>query len=477
MSFLYEFERRNGRRSRILLREIDRYIVKLANCHNSIQFLKNCYIHGLIPRFLQLQRRFSFSAADKILKNCEIRLLKGVIRSEFERLHGLQNSFNRLWLEFECLVSVEDINRLTVGRDRLYSMQWQRVRTRTNKKFENLFLKTSHYYNNSSGSHYASHSSQVPLSATPSVVNLSTRPLTPDESSVLKLGLNFVRAPSKPPVLDIIASAELISQQLCPSIATRFRSSVASCLKKAKSPSPNLSFAQIKALKSLKMDSSIIIAKADKGNATVVMNSADYREKITNLLGDSSTYEEISLRANSTPQTRVNSLGEELNKTLRDLLRINRVSEEEKTLMMFHSGVPSRFYGLPKIHKPGVPLRPIVSAVNNFCDRMALHLKRILGPLIGKSNSFIKDSSDFVQKLKKVKNGSGHIMVSFDVVSLFTKVPINESCKIIESNLASDPRLTQRTAMSPSSQHHSLSPKIRPSIVLFPGKFEMVSPN
>ncbi|MCP4473778.1 MAG: hypothetical protein GY821_04275 [Gammaproteobacteria bacterium] len=257
--------------------------------------------------------------------------------------------------------------------------------------------------------------------------------------------------PQKYLFLDIISAAELVSQQLCPPIATKFRSSVALSLKRTKSPSPNLSIAQMKALKSLKSDSSIIIAKADKGNATVLMNSVDYREKINNLLSDAATYQEIPLRTNSNPQTRVNSLGQELNNTLRDLLKINRISEEEKTSMMFHSGVPSRFYGLPKIHKPGIPLRPIVSAVNNFCDRMALELKRILRPLIGISPSFIKNSSHFVSKLKRLRNGAGHKMVSFDVVSLFTKVPINESCKIIERKLGSDPGLSQRTAMSPST--------------------------
>ncbi|MCP4473779.1 MAG: hypothetical protein GY821_04280 [Gammaproteobacteria bacterium] len=275
MYFLTEFERRNGRRSRVLLRNIDRNIVKLVNCRNSIQFLKNCRSHGLIPRFLQLQRRFSFRAADRVLKNCEIRLLNGVIRSEFDRLRYLQNSFNQLWLEFECLISAEDQNCLISGRDRLYSTQWQRANIRVNKKFENLFLKSSHYYNNSAGSHHPSYPVRSPSSAISSVVNLSNRPLTQDESSVLKLGLNFVRAPSKIPVLDIISAAELVSQQLCPPIATKFRSSVASSLKRTKSPSPNLSIAQMKALKSLKSDSSIIIAKADKGNATVLMNSGD----------------------------------------------------------------------------------------------------------------------------------------------------------------------------------------------------------
>ncbi|CAI5693976.1 unnamed protein product [Oreochromis niloticus] len=56
-------------------------------------------------------------------------------------------------------------------------------------------------------------------------------------------------------------------------------------------------------------------------------------------------------------------------------------------------------YGLPKIHKEGVPLRPIVSSINSATYNIAKHLATILAPLVGNTPHHIKNSTDKVQKL------------------------------------------------------------------------------
>ena len=48
-----------------------------------------------------------------------------------------------------------------------------------------------------------------------------------------------------------------------------------------------------KALMDLKKNKDIMILGADKGRATVIMKTADYRNKIENLLNDKETYEEL----------------------------------------------------------------------------------------------------------------------------------------------------------------------------------------
>ena len=47
---------------------------------------------------------------------------------------------------------------------------------------------------------------------------------------------------------------------------------------------------------------------------------------------------------------------------------------------------PPRIYGQPKIHKPEIPLRPIVSCVNTFAYDLSVHLADILSPSTGKSD-------------------------------------------------------------------------------------------
>jgi hypothetical protein len=52
--------------------------------------------------------------------------------------------------------------------------------------------------------------------------------------------------------------------------------------------------------------------------------------------------------------------------------------------------------------------------------------------LAGKSDSFVKNSGHFVQLLKTVNLNSRDTLVSFDVVSLFTNVPVDEVLQVIE---------------------------------------------
>src|ERR1700755_2144712 len=82
------------------------------------------------------------------------------------------------------------------------------------------------------------------------------------------------------------------------------------------------------------------------------------------------------------------------------------------------------FYGIPKLHKPNVPLRPIISCTNdNFC-KLNKWLTKILSPLIGTiSNSYIKNSAHFKERIGTCIP-SNHVLISFDVANLYTNVPI-----------------------------------------------------
>ena len=52
--------------------------------------------------------------------------------------------------------------------------------------------------------------------------------------------------------------------------------------------------------------------------------------------------------------------------------------------------------------------------------------------------------------------GKNDILVSFDVVSLFTNVPVEEACNIAKERLLSDITLSQRTNFSPENVHDLL---------------------
>ena len=57
-------------------------------------------------------------------------------------------------------------------------------------------------------------------------------------------------------------------------------------------------------------------------------------------------------------------------------------------------------YGLPKVHKQGVPLRPILSMVNAPQQELAKWLAELLKPVVLKySKHTVKDSFEFCSVL------------------------------------------------------------------------------
>jgi hypothetical protein len=78
--------------------------------------------------------------------------------------------------------------------------------------------------------------------------------------------------------------------------------------------------------------------------------------------------------------------------------------------------------GLPKVHKSGNPVRPIISAINTYNYELAKYLESILKPLV--DNEFIlKDTYDFFNKVSDLNLITDLFMVSFDVESLLKNVP------------------------------------------------------
>ena len=260
--------------------------------------------------------------------------------------------------------------------------------------------------------------------------------------------MNFALTPRTIPVKDIIQSTEPALKHLDKTAANQVRIQILQTLKNAKLPRSNTSQQEKTAIKALKLDKSIHILSADKGNATVVMSTIEYDHKVTDILS-TDTYR--CLPKNPTP-----TIERKITNKLRSLHQSQTINTPLYRHLKPSGSACPRFFGQPKIHKPGVPLRPIVSSRGGPTYNTARHLTKILHPLVGLTPHHITNSIQFVGIIKDLKLRQSDILVSFDVVSLFTNIPTQEACFIAKQRLQADPSITDRTSLNPEQIHELL---------------------
>ena len=217
------------------------------------------------------------------------------------------------------------------------------------------------------------------------------------------------------------------------------------------------------ALAELKRDPSRMILTADKGVALVIMNTEDYIKKAEDLLKQH-TYRSIT----SDPTMRLK------NKliTLLKSIKAKGGMKEEVYKRLYPTGAGSpKFYWLPKIHKVGMPLRPIVPSIGTVTYETAKELARILKPLVGKSPHHVQNTQDFIQQIKGIHLNPGQCIMSYDVKTFFTSVPTKPATNIIKKLLEQDQECQHRTPMTAKNIICFLEFCLNSTYFMFQGKY------
>ena len=237
-------------------------------------------------------------------------------------------------------------------------------------------------------------------------------------------------------------ATELASSKLPGQEVEEFRSDVNRLLKQQQhNKHCNLNPAQHRALTQLKQDNTRVVLTVDKGVAMVIMDQQDYNNKAQALLQDTNTYK--VLPKDPTPQ-----LKNKLITLLKSIKQTGGLSTQKYKQLYPTSAVPPKFYGLPKIHNTGTPLRPIVSNRGSITYKVAKELSHIIKPLVSQSPLHLKNTQHFIQQLQGKKLEAGEIITSYDVKALFTSVPVQPAIQIFKQRLQQDTTLPQRTSMS-----------------------------
>ena len=129
-----------------------------------------------------------------------------------------------------------------------------------------------------------------------------------------------------------------------------------------------------------------------------------------------SKYTEMSLR---TRATAISDIEEDIQR-LADQLHIEEViTDDIRQFSIRRNTKPARFYLPPKVHKKGVPGRPVVSACGSATEGMSEIVDFFLQPYMPIIPSSIKDTDDFIRRIRNIIDlPSDVLLVTLDVVSL-----------------------------------------------------------
>ena len=167
--------------------------------------------------------------------------------------------------------------------------------------------------------------------------------------------------------------------------------------------------------------------KQDKGRGVVVINRGKYSDKCLAIL-----YTEQFLQLQKNPTS---SFERKVQCTLR---KIKQKIPTDVYAKLYPTGSsPGKFCGTAKVHKLAIsdtvkelPLRPIVSNLNTATFQLARYLAKILSPLSSLQYT-IESSNKFINAIKQQVITSNYKLVSSDVRSLFTNVPLDRAFDII----------------------------------------------
>ncbi|XP_069995971.1 uncharacterized protein [Penaeus vannamei] len=377
-----------GKNTLDLYRKIERNSFRSKKVEKDLKFLEICKCYGTIPDFIKFRVYCPTFQTTRTYRSWCFDLLDWEIDKQKKKIPTIKKKLEDDTTLLTSCISYFDSKCLLSLNERNMEKKLCKVDFRHNKKLTKLGIDLN-----------------KKVDKNKVIFNFSDRILSDEQKEVLSLGFDYCIPPSTIPHNQFF----LCFEKLCHTIKnceiykdrwnhiTNSISTVAhDTYKKFKchvkgihTPYPSLT-----PLIALRDDNNIVITKPDKGRGVVILNRDDYFSKLNTILSDSSKFKPIM----SDTATHLLKLEDKLNRLLRSIR--TSIGEMTYNLLTISGSRPGRLYGLPKIHKIGQPLRPIISAIGAFNYNLAKFLVQLITPLttneytIENSFSFIKEISD-----------------------------------------------------------------------------------
>ena len=125
----------------------------------------------------------------------------------------------------------------------------------------------------------------------------------------------------------------------------------------------------------------------------------------------------------------------------------HKISDSTYRKLYSTDAIPPAIRGSIKHHKQGNAVRPIVSSIGSALYNTSKFLTDILSPLQNGNGFSTPNSAWFAEEISNVDIQDDEVMLSFDVVSLFTAIPVDKACDYIHKKLLKDETLSSRTSL------------------------------
>ncbi|XP_071653737.1 uncharacterized protein, partial [Temnothorax longispinosus] len=400
---------------------------KLCSMKQQLKFLLRCRRWGLFPpHILHLRYNIQLGDArlrrslDKYKHRCQRWLLNLEIKDINFRITYLRSECQRFEDDLHVSLPVDIITKF-------FTLNKNKIAYFDNLTKHNLTRK----FNNLQSKHNEQLNAFLNINTSKWVINISNKQIPENILKMLSLGSKFglpVNQHNKNDrakiVLDVIKNFEQANYMLEKEKVNEVRCLISNSLhdfiktnKKFNTIDRYINSQFSICNKFLRDNADLLVTNADKGQTTVIMNRNDYNLQMNSLLNDSSTYRKL----NKDPIKKITS---KLNCLVKSWLNNDIIDKRVYNLLNCTNGNLPRCYGLPKIHKDGYPLRIIVSAIGSPLYNIASYIHNILDKALMKPNSYVKDSWSFVKSMKNYSIPPDYILVSLDVVALFTNIPI-----------------------------------------------------
>ena len=153
-----------------------------------------------------------------------------------------------------------------------------------------------------------------------------------------------------------------------------------------------------RAINNLRKNDDIIVTKPDKGSGVVLLNKSDLVNKVNKILDDQSKFGRLGQVSSNDNTTSIKS---RLQKRLLDLVKADLMPKWINDAIRPTGSQRPRMYGLPKTHKEGTPLRPILSMTGSSHHELGKWLASLIQPVLERFSSYcISDSFTFARPRK-----------------------------------------------------------------------------